>query len=308
MENTELKKQREPREDLTADERLLIPKFDPAYEMPKDLFRNIQLDVAAKKNVMLTGHAGTSKTSMIMQFASMINQPVMRANMNGQTSISDFVGYNSVINGDVVFIYGVLPYCMKRGIWLIIDEFDYADAPVLSVLNSVAEEGGKLMLKEKGCEMVEPHSSFRLFGTANTIGCMEEFRHIYQGTNPINSALLDRFSVYKTNYLLPEQEEKVLIAKVPNCPAGAAKGLVTLANDIRGGFEAQTLDSTFSIRGLFNLAEMLTRIRDEEMAKTNNRLDETQIMTKAIDLAVTPRVSQKDALAIKNMAVNTVAN
>lgn len=287
----------------TPEELLLIPKVDPHYVMPIELSQHIQRDVAERKPILLTGHAGTGKTSIIQQLAAYIKQPFIRVNMNGQTTISDFVGYNTVINGNVEFIYGVLPLALKHGYWLCVDELDSAGPEILTVLNPVTEIGGQLMLKEKGCEIIPPHRAFRIFGTANTVGCMEEFRHIYQGTNQMNTALLDRFRTYRVDYLPSDKEVDVLVGKVPACPRKAAEGLVELANQIRSGFASQNLERTFSIRALIDLAEMLVRLRGIEIAKKEGqRMDQKGIMAKAVDLCIGSKVSQKDAMTISDIA------
>lgn len=292
----------------SPEEQLLIPQIDPHYEMPNELFEHLQRDVSERKPVLLTGHAGTGKTSIIQQLAAMAKRPFIRVNMNGQTTISDFVGYNTVINGNVEYIYGVLPLAMKNGYWLCVDEIDSAEPEILTVLNPITEVNGQLMLKEKGCEIIQPHKAFRIFATANTVGCMEEFRHIYQGTNQMNSALLDRFRAYYVPYLKSDQEEKVLVKKVVDLPEGAAEGLVVLANDIRSAFAAQDLDRTFSIRALIDLAEMLMRVRAMELEKAaGSRLDQKGLMAKAVELCVVPKVSEKDATVIRNMA-SLIAN
>ena len=51
------------------------------------------------------------------------------------------------------------------------------------------------MAKKKGNEIVAPHPAFRLFATANAVGAMSQFRHLYQGANLMNEAFLDRWRV-----------------------------------------------------------------------------------------------------------------
>ena len=181
-----------------------VPKVNSAYhfaEFTDDLIE----DMKEEKKVMLVGHTGCGKTSVIDQIGARMGQGVIRVNMNGQTTIGDFVGLWTVKGGETVWVDGVLPKAMREGHWLTVDELDFAEAAILSVLNSVLEPGGRLCLKEKGHEMIDPHPNFRLFATANAVGCMASFRALYQGTNVMNRAFLDRWRVYHVNYLPPEE-------------------------------------------------------------------------------------------------------
>jgi cobaltochelatase CobS len=249
------------RTDLTEAEKLLIPEPNPAYFFPS-FSDDVGQDIMEYKKVCLTGHMGCGKTSLVEQMAANIGQPVIRVNMNGQTTIADFVGFWTVKGGETVWVDGALPLAMRRGYWLIIDEIDFAEAQILSVLNPVTEKNGKLFLKEKGHEIVIPHDKFRLFATANTVGIMEAYRHLYQGANILNKALLDRFRVYHVDYLPPAQEAKVLAKTVPSVPVEAAQVLVKLANEVRTAFNKEELSSTFSLRQLIDWAEMLVRKRE----------------------------------------------
>ena len=183
------------RKDLTDAEKALIPEVNSAYHFAP-YSQEVGFDIAENRKVLLTGHAGTGKTSLFLELAARLNQPVMRVNMNGQTTISDFVGLWTAKGGDTIWQDGALPLAARRGYWLIIDEIDFAEPQILSVLNPVAEKNGKVFLKEKGHEIIVPHPKFRLLATANTVGIMEDCRHIYQGATIMNRALLDRFRVY----------------------------------------------------------------------------------------------------------------
>ncbi len=95
--------------------------------------------------------------------------------------------------GETVWVDGVLPVAMRAGHWLIIDEIDFVEPAIIAVLTAVLEPGGRLLLKEKGDEIVTPHPAFRLFATANAAGAMSVYRHLYQGANLLNEAFLDRW-------------------------------------------------------------------------------------------------------------------
>lgn len=288
---------RDPRADLSEAEKLLIPKINPAYFFG-DLAAEVQYDIVESRKVLLTGHMGCGKTSLYEQFAAQISQPVMRVNMNGQTTIADFVGFWTAKGGSTEWVDGALPLAMRRGYWLIIDEIDFAEASILSVLNSVAEKNGNLFLKEKGHEIVVPHKDFRLLATANTAGIMENCRHIYQGANIMNRALLDRFRVYHVGYLKPAHEATVLSKTVAGLPPEASQVLVKLANEVRGAFEREDLSSTFSLRQLIDFAELMTRKREKDKTGTK---DPNQIIMEAAEICIYSKVSREDGEVIKGM-------
>ena len=235
------------------------PKINPTHIFPETAIDIVQ-DIKESRKVMLIGHTGCGKTSMIEQMAARIGQGVLRVNMNGQTTISDFVGFWTVKAGQTEWVDGALPTAMRLGLWLIIDEIDCADASILAALNAVLEPAGKLMLKEKGAETVSPHENFRIFGTANAVGSMSVFRHLYQGTNLMNEAFLDRWRVYRVDYLYPSQEAAAIHGAL-----GAAlskedcKKIAKLASMARRAFEREEIGCTFSTRRAIDWAEMMAR-------------------------------------------------
>lgn len=235
-----------------------VPMQNSAYHFP-EFTNDVVLDLMEKRAILLTGHTGCGKTSLYEQIASRVNQPVVRSNMNGQTTVGDFVGMWTVKAGETVWVDGVLPRAMKEGHWLIIDEIDCADASILAVLNAVLEKNGTLTLKEKGFEVIKPHSEFRILATANTVGCMAHFRSLYQGTNIMNEAFLDRFRVYHVNYLPEKEEVQVLIKSVPKIDTKIAVAMVQVAQAVRTSFEKEDMQSTFSTRRLIDWAEMYVR-------------------------------------------------
>lgn len=287
----------EPRADLTQAEHLLIPKINTSYYFG-DIAAEVSYDIAEGRKILLTGHMGCGKTSVFEQLAAHMNQPVVRVNMNGQTTISDFVGFWTAKGGETEWVDGALPLAMRRGYWLIVDEIDFADASILSVLNSVAERDGKLFLKEKGHEIVTPHKHFRLLATANTVGVMESCRHIYQGANLMNRALLDRFRVYHVDYLPASKEAEVLSNTVEGLPMEASKVLVRLANDIRSAFNNEELSSTFSLRQLIDFAELMTRKRALN-EKASKKLTPAEIILKSAEGAILSKVSREDGEVVK---------
>lgn len=243
-----------------------VPQVNSAYHFNEQTL-DVVLDIANKKPVMLTGHTGCGKTSLITEIAARTNQGVFRVNLNGQTTIGDFVGLWTVKGGETVWVDGALPKAMREGMWLIIDEYDFGEASILSALHSVLERNkvgtgyklGSLTLKEKNHEVVVPHPNFRIFSTANTAGCMSQYRGLYQGTNAINEANLDRWNVYHVDYLPAEQEASVLVGSVAKLTPKAAKVIVQVGNLIRESFKKEDIQCTMSLRRLIDWSELMVR-------------------------------------------------
>jgi cobaltochelatase CobS len=244
----------------------LTPPVNPAYLFP-ERFDEIIEDIVENRRIMLIGHTGSGKTSLIEQVAARAHYGVIRSNMNGQTTIGDFVGFWTVKGGETVWVDGVLPVAMRTGAWLIIDEIDFAEPAILAVLTAVLETSGRLMLKEKGNEIVAPHPNFRLFATANAVGAMSQFRHLYQGSNLMNEAFLDRWRVYLIDYLSPQEEAQVLMQTLaPAITMPMAHTLATIAADCRAAFAREDLASAFSTRRLLDWAQLMVRTGDPERA------------------------------------------
>jgi len=96
---------------------------------------------------------------------------------------------------------------------------------------------------------------------------MSQFRHMYQGSNLMNEAFLDRWRVYLINYLSPEEEAQVLLETMaPAMTLSLAKTLAAIAADCRAAFAREDLSSAFSTRRLLDWAQLMVRVGDPERA------------------------------------------
>lgn len=264
-----------------------IPSVDTKYHFNVDRAESIVMDIVENKRVLLTGHTGSGKTTMIEQLAARSKNGCIRVNMNGQTTISDFAGLYIVKGGETVWIDGVLPRAMREGHWLIIDEIDFADASILAMLNNVLEVNGTLTLKEKDGEIVVPHPDFRLFATANTVGAMQIYRSSYPGANIMNEAFLDRWRCYQVGYLSEAEEAKIIVSKIGgNMSTTVAIPIVKVMNAIRVAFEKEEVAHTFSLRRGLEWAELMVRFKHP---------------LKAAEIAIFSKVSREDAEVIKGL-------
>lgn len=218
-----------------------IPANNPHYRFQPFLTHVID-SIHSGENVILTGGTGVGKTTHVTQLAARVGQPLLRINFNGETRMSDLVGKIQVAAGETRWVDGVLPMAMRKGYWLLLDELDFADPSVLSLLHPVLEEEPMLVLKENSGEIIRPHADFRLFATANSIGAMQDRASAYAGTTQMNEAFLDRWQVLLVDNLPAAEEIKVLRAQVPGLKPGWAKKIVDFANRARnkestGGYE-----------------------------------------------------------------------
>lgn len=224
-----------------SDDNPAIPSTNAHYRFQPFLSHVIDC-VHAGENVILTGGTGVGKTTHVTQLAARVKQPLLRINFNGETRMSDLVGKIQVIDGETRWVDGVLPMAMRKGYWLLLDELDFADPSVLSLLHPVLEEDPMLVLKENSGEIIKPHENFRLFATANSIGAMQDRASAYAGTTQMNEAFLDRWQVLLVDNLPAAEEIKVLRAQVPGLKNAWAKQIVDFANRARrkentGGYE-----------------------------------------------------------------------
>lgn len=301
----ETKQAKEESSTLTEREKLLIPTANPAYHMT-ETSNEIARDIAENRRVLLTGHMGCGKTTTFTELAARINQPLIRANLNGQTSISDLLGCWQIKNKETYWMDGILTMAVREGWWLVLDELDSGEPPVISVVNQLAERNGVLILKEKDGEILVPHPKFRLLATANTVGRMEQFRHLYQGTNIMNRALLDRFRCYYVPYLKPDVEEKVLLNSVEGLNQKTANMLVDMANSIRTGFENEDLSSTFSTRQLIDFAELL--VRKKKNLPESNKDTITKAILECAEVIIYSKISQEDTDVISTFVSKLLPN
>jgi cobaltochelatase CobS len=275
-----------------------VPSVDPAYEFQEEITKRVLLTINKARPVLLIGHTGTGKTSLVQQIAARIGQPTVRVNLNQQTTYADFIGQWTVVAGEMVWVDGVLPHAMKNGYWLIIDEIDYGEANILCSLNSVLEKHPSLTLKEKNKEAVTVHENFRVFGTGNACGAMKEWRHLYQGTNLMNEAWVDRWTVFKIEYLNDEAEARVLSNSVDKLSLTVAKELVKIANMVRKAFVEETVGCTFSTRRLLDWSEATI---SEVLLSGDDRSKKAEAPIRAAEYTVFNKIAREDTVAVEGM-------
>lgn len=211
-----------------------VPEFDEDYLFNKETTLAILAGFVHNRRVMITGYHGTGKSTHIEQVAARLNWPCIRINLDSHISRIDLIGKDAIVLKDgkqiTEFKEGILPWSYQHNIALVFDEYDAGRPDVMFVIQRILESSGKLTLLDQS-RVIRPHAAFRLFATANTVG-LGDTTGLYHGTQQINQAQMDRWSIVSAlNYLPHAQEVSVVLSK--NKSYGDDKGKKVIANMVR---------------------------------------------------------------------------
>jgi cobaltochelatase CobS len=211
-----------------------VPELDVDYLFNKETTLAILAGFAHNRRVMITGYHGTGKSTHIEQVAARLNWPCIRINLDSHISRIDLIGKDAIVLKDgkqiTEFKEGILPWAYQHNIALVFDEYDAGRPDVMFVIQRILESSGKLTLLDQS-RVIKPHQAFRLFATANTVG-LGDTTGLYHGTQQINQAQMDRWSIVSAlNYLPHAQEVGVVLSK--NKSYDNEKGRKIIANMVR---------------------------------------------------------------------------
>jgi cobaltochelatase CobS len=201
-----------------------VPELDPDYLFDRDTTLAILAGFAHNRRVMVSGYHGTGKSTHIEQVAARLRWPCVRVNLDSHVSRIDLVGKDAIV--------------IKDG--LQITEF----------------KDGILLDQSR---VIRPHPAFRLFATANTVG-LGDTTGLYHGTQQINQAQMDRWSIVTTlNYLPHDNEVGIVLAKVKSFDTEKGRDtvsrMVRLADMTRSAFMNGDLSTVMSPRTVITWAE-----------------------------------------------------
>ena len=236
----------------------LVPTLDSSYQLNPQASLAILAGFAFNRRVMLQGMHGTGKSTHLEQIAARLNWPCLRINLDGQITRMDLIGKEIItLENDkqvTQFQEGLIPWSLQRPVALILDEYDPGQADVMFVIQRMLEREGRLTLLDQN-RVIEPNPAFRIFATSNTVG-LGNWNGLYQGTQLLNHGQMDRWDIVAAlNYLEPAEEEKILLAKVPELSSKTASQMIALANLTRKCFEAGDISTLMSTRTLITWGE-----------------------------------------------------
>ena len=246
-----------------------VPEVDETYNFDPDTTLAILAGFNHNRRVMIQGYHGTGKSTHIEQVAARLNWPAVRVNLDSHISRIDLIGKDAIKLKDgkqvTEFHEGILPWALRNPVAIVFDEYDAGRADVMFVIQRVLEHDGKLTLLDQN-EIITPHSNFRLFATSNTVG-LGDTTGLYHGTQQINQAQMDRWSLVATlNYLSVEVESAIVLAKSPSYDSEEGKRvikqMVTVADLTRTAFMNGDLSTVMSPRTVINWASNTEIFKD----------------------------------------------
>jgi cobaltochelatase CobS len=239
-----------------------VPDVDPDYLFDRDTTLAILAGFEHNRRVIVSGYHGTGKSTHIEQVAARLNWPCVRINLDSHVSRLDLVGKDAIVVRDGMqvteFRDGILPWAYQHNIALVFDEYDAGRPDVMFVIQRVLESSGRLTLLDQS-RVIRPHPAFRLFATANTVG-LGDTTGLYHGTQQINQAQMDRWSLIVTlNYLPHDKEVDIVLAKVKHFDSKAGREdvskMVRVADMTRSAFMNGDLSTVMSPRTVIMWAE-----------------------------------------------------
>lgn len=239
-----------------------VPDVDPDYLFDRQTTLAILSGFAYNRRVMVSGYHGTGKSTHIEQVAARLNWPCVRINLDSHVSRIDLVGKDAIVVKEGMqvteFRDGILPWAYQHNVALVFDEYDAGRPDVMFVIQRVLESSGRLTLLDQS-RVIRPHPAFRLFATANTVG-LGDTTGLYHGTQQINQAQMDRWSIVTTlNYLPHDNEVEIVLAKAKHFRTEKGRDIVNkmvrVADMTRSAFINGDLSTVMSPRTVIMWSE-----------------------------------------------------
>ena len=239
-----------------------VPDIDESYCFDYETTMTILAGFKYNRKILVQGFHGTGKSTHIEQIAARLNWPCIRVNLDSHISRIDLIGKDAIVirnNKQVTeFREGILPWALQTPTALVFDEYDAGRPDVMFVIQRVLEADGRMTLLDQN-RIIRPHSAFRLFATANTIG-LGDTSGLYHGTQQINQGQMDRWSLVATlNYLDNAAEEEIVLTKVRGFDTDKGRKIVQqmvqVADMTRVSFKAGDISTVMSPRTVITWAE-----------------------------------------------------
>jgi nitric oxide reductase NorQ protein len=193
--------------------------------------------------VLIIGPKGTGKTTLVRKFANLLNKELLSINFSLRTRESHLVGTNTVDNGQINFVNGILVRSMTDGNLLYLDELNAAEPDVLLRLDEALDDRRQIVLKESAGQTIIAKEGWFSIGTINPLSHM--------GTKELPPQIISRFPIRIMLDYPPEETELEIIkkhAKVDYNNEQIILSAIRLANNLRRAASLEEIFYSPSIR------------------------------------------------------------
>jgi nitric oxide reductase NorQ protein len=203
--------------------------------------------------VLIIGPKGTGKTTLVRKFASQINKDLLSINFSLRTRESHLIGTNTIDNGQINFVNGILVRSMTEGNLLYLDELNAAEPDVLLRLDEALDDRKQIVLKESEGQTIIAKEGWFSIGTINPLS------HV--GTKELPPQIISRFPVRIMLDYPPEKTELEIIKKHVNINYNeeqAVKSAIKLANNLRKAASLEEIFYSPSLRETIAFSKLVT--------------------------------------------------
>jgi midasin (ATPase involved in ribosome maturation) len=123
--------------------------------------------IITEKPVLLSGTAGSGKSSIIRELSILTgnHKNLIVLHINEQTDGKSLIGSYvcTDIPGEFIWQAGIITQAVLNGYWLVIEDIDYVNLEIISLLSLLLES--RLLLLPNSRQPIKAHYNFRIFGT-----------------------------------------------------------------------------------------------------------------------------------------------
>jgi hypothetical protein len=212
-------------------------------------FPELLRKVSARCHLFLTGSAGVGKTFVVSQIAEALGLPMVTVSADPLPQRAEILGGVSPVTGQV--IKGAIREIYETGGIFLLDEWDTGHTSLGTSLNKLlSSDSYDFPVDGGGTATVRKHKDFVVVATGNTYGQGGSLRYV--GTNRINGASLDRFTLFHVD---TDEDLEAHIATSIHAVHG--KAVHEIVRKARANAVKYTLDVIVSPRATYDATKFM---------------------------------------------------